>query len=84
MRWRNGLIASVECVMSLLLLWIEAGCLNPQHRKQTFNALIALNYAAHYRSQSGLVLRPEFVIRYTSGNGEKVLETVIPCLLSQI
>jgi hypothetical protein len=62
MRWRNGLIGLAVCVMSLLLLWIEATCLNPQHRKQTLNTLIALNSATHYRSQSGLVLWPVFPV----------------------
>jgi hypothetical protein len=42
--------------MGLLLLRVEATCLNPQHRKQTVKSLIHLNCAAPYRSESGLVL----------------------------
>jgi uncharacterized lipoprotein YmbA len=37
MRWRKGLMAGAVMVMMLLLLRIEAGCLNPQHRKQIYN-----------------------------------------------
>ena len=58
MRWRNGLIVFVECVMGLLLLNVEATCLNSQHRKQTLNAPISSNRATLYRSASGLVLWP--------------------------
>jgi hypothetical protein len=59
MRWRNGLMVCVDCVIALLLSQNEADCLIPQHRKQSLwlSEPTASDQAANYRG-SGLVVRP--------------------------
>ena len=59
MRWRNGLMVCVDCVIALLLSQNEADCLIPQHRKQNLwlSEPAASAQTTNYRA-SGLVPWP--------------------------